>query len=287
MGLVDENSGNISLADTFDNFHTYEIDWTPDQISWLVDGQVGRTKKRADTWNATSNQWDFPQTPARVQLSIWPGGLATNAPGTIAWAGGEIDWTKNNPDIAAQGYYYATFQSVTVSCFNAKSPPGTNTGVSYTYDSNVGTNDTVVDGTKATVLQSFLGTGTDMNKEDPSTVVSSATGTATSTAKGSATSTAATVPGLTNGGSGTDSHGSSGSDSGSQSSGSSGSSGSDSSSGSSSGGSSTCDSGFCQGGSSSSTTGSKSDGISIKGQEIAVHRSFFTVMIAVGAMLAL
>lgn len=80
----DDNSGNISLSDTYNNFHTYEIDWTPDQISWLVDGQVGRTKKRADTWNATTNQWDFPQTPARVQLSIWPGGLATNAAGTIA-----------------------------------------------------------------------------------------------------------------------------------------------------------------------------------------------------------
>lgn len=83
-----DNSGNITLSNTFDNFHTYEINWTPDEITWLVDGQVGRTKKRSETWNATSNQWAFPQTPSRVQISIWPGGASTNAPGTVQWAGG-------------------------------------------------------------------------------------------------------------------------------------------------------------------------------------------------------
>lgn len=175
-------------------------------------------------------------------------------------------------------------QSVTISCFNATSPPGTNTGISYTYNSNVGTNNTVVDGTKGTILQSILGTGTDPNKEDPSTVIAS--GSATSTAAGSK-NTAATVPGLTNGGSGTDSHtgDSSSSASASQSTDSSSGSGGSSSesSGSSSEGSSTCD-GFCQDG---SNGGSKSDGISSKGQERALRGSFLAVLIAIGAMLVL
>lgn len=278
---TDDNSFNISgVSDTYQNFHTYEIDWTPDQVTWLLDGQVGRTKKRSDTWNATSNQWDFPQTPARVQLSIWPGGLATNAPGTIAWAGGEIDWSKNDPDIAAQGYYYATFQSVSVSCFNATSPLGTNTGTSYTYNSYTGTNDTVVDGTKSTILQSILGTGADPGKEDPSTVVASS-GAASSTAASG--NTPATVPGLTNGGSGTDSHaGSSSSPSGSQSTGTS-SSGSGGTSGGTSGGSSSCD-GFCQDG---STSGSKSDGTSNRPRERALQGSFLAVFIALGGVLVL
>lgn len=123
-------------------------------------------KKRSETWNATDNKWHYPQTPARVQLSLWPGGLATNAKGTIDWAGGQIDW--NSQDIQRQGYYYAIFESVEVNCYNAKSAPGTNKGSAYWYNNIVGTNDTVVDGNKNTVLKSLLGTGTDMDKEDPS-----------------------------------------------------------------------------------------------------------------------
>lgn len=195
--MPDDNGGNITVSDTFDNWHTYEIDWTPDQITWSIDGVVGRTKKKSDTWNATSNQWDFPQTPARVQLSIWPGGLSSNSPGTIAWAGGEIDW--DSTDIKNVGYYYAMFDSVEVQCYNASSAPGTNKGKSYTYDNASGTNDTVVDGDKDTILSSFLATGSNMTIEDPSTMTVSGS---SSTAK----STANSIPGGSNGDSGVDSH---------------------------------------------------------------------------------
>jgi len=159
--LTDDNSGNISLSNTFDNFHTYEINWTPDEITWSVDGQVGRTKKRSETWNATSNQWAFPQTPARVQISIWPGGAPTNAPGTIQWAGGPIKW--DHEDVKNFGYYFATFGEIEINCYNANSPPGTNKGKSYWYTKAAATNDTVVDGDRPTILKSFLGTGLDMN----------------------------------------------------------------------------------------------------------------------------
>jgi beta-glucanase (GH16 family) len=153
------------LSDTFNNFHEYEIRWTPDEITWLVDGQVGRTKKKSETWNATTNQWDFPQTPARVQLSIWPGGADTNAPGTISWAGGPIDW--DGEDIKTNGYYYTTFGEIEISCFNAPNAPGTNKGVSYTISNVKATNDTVLDGNKPTVLKSFLGTGLNMDTTNP------------------------------------------------------------------------------------------------------------------------
>jgi beta-glucanase (GH16 family) len=165
----DDNEVNITVTDTFQNYHTYEIDWTPDTITWLVDGVVGRTKKRTDTWNASANQWDFPQTPARVQLSLWPAGLASNGPGTVAWAGGLVDW--DSADIKNNGYYYASFTSVTVSCFNATSAPGTN--------------DTVVNGKNATVLGSFQATGLDMDF--------GSTGTGSGAAP---SSTAGTVPGM-------------------------------------------------------------------------------------------
>ncbi|PHH65717.1 hypothetical protein CDD80_990 [Ophiocordyceps camponoti-rufipedis] len=162
-GIPDyHNSGNVSLSDTFHNFHDYEIRWTPDRIDWLVDGQVGRSKLRKDTWNETAQQWNFPQTPARVQLSIWPGGLASNAKGTIDWAGGQIDW--NADDIKKAGYYYATVAEVSVECYNAKNGPGSNSGKSYSYRDARATNDTVVNSDKDTILASLEATGLDMEK---------------------------------------------------------------------------------------------------------------------------
>src|SRR5271167_1945279 len=99
------NTGNITnLTDTFDDWHTYTVDWQPDQIVWSVDGVARRTKTRASTWNSTSGLYNYPQTPARVQLSIWPGGASGQAQGTIDWAGGPIDWS--NSDIQQAGYYY-------------------------------------------------------------------------------------------------------------------------------------------------------------------------------------
>lgn len=154
-----------------------------------MDGKVGRTKKRSETWNATANQWNYPQTPARVQLSIWPGGADSNAQGTIDWAGGPIDW--NSDDIKKFGYDFATFGEVTVECYNAKSAPGTNLHTSYTYTDYRATNDTIVDGTNRTTLKSFAGTGLDMDAGGSDT---SGSGTASAS---SPTVTAATIPGGT------------------------------------------------------------------------------------------
>ncbi|CRK38022.1 hypothetical protein BN1723_015278 [Verticillium longisporum] len=135
-----DQSKNITLSDTFNNWHEYEIQWTPDKITWLVNGQVGRVKERKDTWNETTQGWDFPQTPARVQLSIWPGGLESNAKGTIDWAGGVIDW--EHEDIKKVGYFYAAVSDVEIKCWDAKSAPGTNNGKSYIYDNWLGRNNT-------------------------------------------------------------------------------------------------------------------------------------------------
>ncbi|PNP78059.1 hypothetical protein FNYG_08522 [Fusarium nygamai] len=157
-----ENSENITLSDTFANFHDYEIRWTPDKIEWWVDGKLGRTLQKSDTWNATSKNFDFPQTPSRVQLSLWPGGKEGNAEGTVAWAGGPIDWDA--PDIQKSGYYFATFSDVEIECYNAKSGPGTNSGTSYWYKDAAGTNDTVVDGDKRHTIASLMATGEDMDK---------------------------------------------------------------------------------------------------------------------------
>ncbi|ORY63284.1 glycoside hydrolase family 16 protein [Pseudomassariella vexata] len=187
LGRNHTHSGNITgVSDTFANEHEYEIRWTPEKIEWYVDGKLGRTQEKSKTWNASSNQWDFPQTPARVQLSIWPGGADTNAEGTVSWAGGPIDW--NSEDIKKYGYDFATVGELTIECYKTSSAPGTNSGKSYTFNNAKATNDTVINGEKSTVLKSFLGTGLDMDKELPKSSSSSGT--------------AQVVPGLTGGGPG-------------------------------------------------------------------------------------
>lgn len=125
------NSANISTADTYNDFHTYEIDWQEDYITWSVDGVVGRTLLRNQTYNATSGRYEFPQTPSKVDISIWPGGNATNAPGTVAWAGGEINWDA--ADIKDPGYYYAVVKEVNITCNSVPSGIKQNGTESYIY----------------------------------------------------------------------------------------------------------------------------------------------------------
>lgn len=190
---TDKNGANhTGLSNTVTTEHEYEIDWTPDQITWSIDGREVRTKKRTDTWNATSNRYDYPQTPARVQLSLWPAGLPTNGQGTINWGGGLVDWSS---EYMSNGYYYAAFSRVKMECYNPPSGAKVQGTVSYTYDDVAATNDTVVTGNKPTVLKSLLGSGTNMSADFPSAAASAA---------GSARSSEiATVPGLTGAGPGT------------------------------------------------------------------------------------
>lgn len=157
-----------------------------------------RTLKRSDTWNTTTNQYHYPQTPARVELSLWPAGSPKNGQGTIAWAGGLVNWNAQDP--ATVGYYYSMIKDVNVDCYDA--PAGVNkTGSkSYIYTSNTGTNESVAITDEDTVLKSLLGTGTDMEADYPK---ASASGTAAAAA---ATSDIATVPGLTGAGPGTNGH---------------------------------------------------------------------------------
>ncbi|KAK6539173.1 hypothetical protein TWF694_009417 [Orbilia ellipsospora] len=168
------HSGNITLdsGDTYSEWHTYTIDWTPDSITWLVDGQVGRVQKRGDTYNATTGNFEFPQTPSRVQLSLWPGGLASNGKGTIDWAGGPISWTGG--DIATYGYYFAQVKEVTVECYNAPNAQGSGKK-SYVYKDLKQVNTSVVLSDDQTYLASLVATGEDPDKQLPNAQSSATT----------------------------------------------------------------------------------------------------------------
>ncbi|CCE63815.1 hypothetical protein TPHA_0F03340 [Tetrapisispora phaffii CBS 4417] len=115
------NSANISTTDTFSNFHTYEIDWQEDKTVWSIDGVVGRTLYKNETYNATTGVYRYPQTPSRIQISIWPGGDSSQGQGTIEWAGGAIDWDAE--DISDPGYYYMILNEANITCYDP--PKGT------------------------------------------------------------------------------------------------------------------------------------------------------------------
>jgi len=186
-------------GDTFSTWHTYEIDWQPNSLTWSVDSTVLRTLNKADTFNKTDNQYHYPQTPARVELSLWPAGLSKNGEGTVAWAGGLIDW--NGQDPKKNGYYYAMYQDVNVQCYDAPSGANVSGTNSYIYTDTNGVQNSIATTNDGTILKSLLGTGIDMNKDFPN---SNPKPSGTKSASAAATSNVATVPGLTGAGPGTD-----------------------------------------------------------------------------------
>jgi beta-glucanase (GH16 family) len=185
----------LNVSDSRQNVHTYTVDWQPDQLTWSIDGNVLRTLKKSDTWNETSGAYHYPQTPSRIQLSLWPAGLSSNGEGTIEWAGGLVDWDS---PYMQNGYYYAMVNDVTVECYDP--PSGWNNDFgdnAYYYLSDVGTNNTVAIGNNDTVLASFLATGNNPDYNPNA----KASGTASSSAASStATSSVETVPGVSGGG---------------------------------------------------------------------------------------
>ncbi|KAF2666207.1 glycosyl hydrolases family 16 protein [Microthyrium microscopicum] len=150
------NEVNISASSTNTQTHTYAIDWTTDQITWSVDGNVLRTKKRSETWNSTSNRWDFPQTPSRVQISLWPAGLPSAGKGTIDWAGGLVDW--NSPDMK-NGYYYAIFNEIKITCYDPPAGADVQGKKSYIYKDTKATNQSIQITDSTVILQSLYATG--------------------------------------------------------------------------------------------------------------------------------
>lgn len=112
-----------SAPNNHDSFSTYSIDWTADQIVWSINGQVVRQLKASD---AEAGQ--YPQTPMQVKFGSWAGGDPANAPGTIAWAGGLVDYTT--------GPYTMYVKAVAVTDYS--------TGTSYSYDGTAGTWQSIV-----------------------------------------------------------------------------------------------------------------------------------------------
>lgn len=76
-----------TVSDTQGEFHTYDVEWTENQIIWSIDGTTVRVL------NAGEANGQFPQTPMQLKLGAWAGGDPSNSQGTINWAGGAVDYS--------------------------------------------------------------------------------------------------------------------------------------------------------------------------------------------------
>ncbi|CAI7669726.1 unnamed protein product [Penicillium pancosmium] len=180
QGITNYTNGDTlpTSDNTYSSWHHYEIDWTPQAIKWSVDGTVKRTLTKKSTWNATANRYEYPQTPSRMQLSLWPAGRASNAQGTIDWAGGQIDW--NAADIRDHGYYSASFANITMKCYDP--PAGSGDGHrSYAYLDKKGLESSVLVTNSNTVLPDMGHTGLNMGTGNSSSSTGSDSGDGPST----------------------------------------------------------------------------------------------------------
>ncbi|KAJ2640533.1 putative glycosidase CRH2, partial [Coemansia sp. RSA 1694] len=98
------------LSDTTKNYHTYQIVWTPDSITWIVNGAPFRTVTRAETWDQSTGVFKYPDSESYVSFSVWDGGSGEK--GTSDWAGGAINWEAAAAEPFAMG-----IKSVSVDCF--------------------------------------------------------------------------------------------------------------------------------------------------------------------------
>ncbi|CAN8100711.1 unnamed protein product [Discula destructiva] len=101
------------------DYHNYTIDWKEESLDWYIDG----AHVRSLTPEQANNTYSYPQTPCRIYIGPWAGGDPDNAPGTIAWAGGETDYDD--------GPFTMAMQSISVTDYS--------NGTAYNYTDTSGT----------------------------------------------------------------------------------------------------------------------------------------------------
>lgn len=98
---------------------TITIDWKSTSIQFSVDNQIQRTylknSPEAISPRTPPGQRWFPNTPSRVQISVWD--TTGSAPGTQAWAGGPIPWNRMPSKL------YAYYEYIDIQCYNDKDQP--------------------------------------------------------------------------------------------------------------------------------------------------------------------
>ncbi|KAJ2490311.1 putative glycosidase CRH2 [Coemansia sp. RSA 2050] len=113
-------------SNTATTYHDYTIDWTPEAITWIVDGKTLRKLNRKDTYDSKTKVYKFPSAEGRIGFSIWDGGNS-GSDGTEKWAGTPTPWTPST-------VYKMFVDSVKITCAkeNPKPPVSSTTSTTST-----------------------------------------------------------------------------------------------------------------------------------------------------------
>ncbi|GAA5825982.1 hypothetical protein JCM3770_000909 [Rhodotorula araucariae] len=107
----------VNITDRTVDFHNYTISWTPEAITWLVDGVALRNISKNSTASPSApTEFRYPQTPSRIQFSIWAAGREGQPDGLVEFAGGPVDWTASN--YIQNGYYASYISAINVECYD-------------------------------------------------------------------------------------------------------------------------------------------------------------------------
>lgn len=123
-----DRGGFSPVSNPQTQFHTYTIDWTPEHVQWIIDGNVVRTLTYAEAKGGAS----FPQTPMQIKLGTWVAGRQGAPEGTVQWAGGYTNFA----DAPFNGYY----RKVTITDYSN----GVKGATSYSYGDSSGTMGSIV-----------------------------------------------------------------------------------------------------------------------------------------------
>lgn len=105
-----------AVATSQSAFNIYSVDWSSEQIVWMINGQTVRVLTAAQAGN------QYPQTPMQIKIGSWAGGDSSNNAGTISWAGGATNY--------AAGPFTMGVKDVKVTDYS--------TGTEYKYGDNSG-----------------------------------------------------------------------------------------------------------------------------------------------------
>ncbi|KAM0751683.1 hypothetical protein T439DRAFT_216321 [Meredithblackwellia eburnea MCA 4105] len=110
----------LSIPNRTVDYQDYGINWGPDLLEWTVNGVVVRNVTKASTEDpAKKGLFHYPQTPSRIQLSIWAAGIDSEPQGTIDWSGGKVDWLSSNytqGNLGDPGFYAAYVEKISIEC---------------------------------------------------------------------------------------------------------------------------------------------------------------------------
>ena len=89
QGNTDQFNSEYPVVDwdggAMGGMHNYTVNWSQDQIEWIMDGASVRTQP----YKAPGQ---YPQTPCYIKFGLWAGGDPSEPKGTIQWAGGPTNY---------------------------------------------------------------------------------------------------------------------------------------------------------------------------------------------------